>query len=254
MLRDLGDLARRDGDHRRAADFYKEALAIFHKLGHRRGMVRCWSIWPPAPMTMGVRIARLYSRAQRRRCAKPWESRSPRRSRKNSMNPSRRLREIAKVRTDESLGRGTLDDRGSGFAVCVERLRSAARLKLFRIQKAPHRGNPVGRQPRSPRVLADLLFILREVHAIDFLVRDVAMQPLNTGAESFNTAKDRRETSRISSSVRFPAPGTSRSITYSGMQPSHDREYHYPHLGCSSGLMPRVNFASNSWVRKLFAG
>jgi hypothetical protein len=40
VLRDLGDLARRDGDHRRAADFYKEALAIFHKLGHRRGMVR----------------------------------------------------------------------------------------------------------------------------------------------------------------------------------------------------------------------
>src|SRR5580698_298235 len=36
---------------------------------------------------------------------------------------------------------------------------------------------------------------------------------------SFSTAKDRSETSRISSSVRFPAPGTSRSITYSGMQP-----------------------------------
>ena len=71
---------------------------------------------------------------------------------------------------------------------------------------------------------------------------------------SFSTASDRSETSRISSSVRFPAPGTSRSITYSGMQPSLDREYHHPHLGCSSGLMPNVNFASNSCVRKLLAG
>ena len=38
VLRDLGDLASRDNDPD-ACVFYKEALSIFHKTGHRRGMV-----------------------------------------------------------------------------------------------------------------------------------------------------------------------------------------------------------------------
>jgi hypothetical protein len=38
VLRDLGDLACRSGDFPAAPEFYKEALAIFHTLGHRRGM------------------------------------------------------------------------------------------------------------------------------------------------------------------------------------------------------------------------
>ena len=37
VLRDLGDLAGRDRDPD-ACTFYKDALSIFHKTGHRRGM------------------------------------------------------------------------------------------------------------------------------------------------------------------------------------------------------------------------
>src|SRR5262245_23949089 len=51
------------------------------------------------------------------------------------------------------------------------------------IDHGPHRGNAVRREARAPCVLADELLVFGEVHAIDLVACDEALNPLNVRAE-----------------------------------------------------------------------
>ena len=52
------------------------------------------------------------------------------------------------------------------------------------IDHRPHRGNPVRGKTSALGVLADQLLVLREVDAVDLVVGDEAVDPLNVGSEN----------------------------------------------------------------------
>jgi hypothetical protein len=76
--------------------------------------------------------------------------------------------------------------------------------------------NPVRRKSALMRILADRLFVRRDVHTIDLVLGDIAVQPLNFRAKVVRTEQDFWEMAWNSLDFRLPAPGVSRLITYLG--------------------------------------
>ena len=81
-----------------------------------------------------------------------------------------------------------------------------------------HFGDGVGWESALGRVFANELFVGGDVDAVDFVAGDVAMDPLNFGP---SLRRLRRTSGRLLAVDRetLPAPGTSRSMTYLGMEP-----------------------------------
>jgi len=50
------------------------------------------------------------------------------------------------------------------------------------INQPAHRRHPISRNAQTPGVLADTVFVRRQVHTIDFVFRDVTVKPLNLRA------------------------------------------------------------------------
>ena len=48
-----------------------------------------------------------------------------------------------------------------------------------RVDQPAHSRNAIGRNPYTPRVLPDDVFVRREIDAVDFIFGDIAVQPLN---------------------------------------------------------------------------
>src|SRR5580704_17917918 len=65
-------------------------------------------------------------------------------------------------------------------------------LSLFggrRVEQTSHGGNAVGRNTRSLGVFANHRFIRGQIHAVDLVARDVAVQPLDVVAQAVNRRK-----------------------------------------------------------------
>ena len=97
------------------------------------------------------------------------------------------------------------------------RRQGSRRREVCRIEQAAHGADTVGRDVAKPGVLADHELVGRVVDAVDFVIRDVAVDPLYLRSSWRSTASEVSEASRISSSVSLPAPDKSRSMTNLGM-------------------------------------
>ena len=75
----------------------------------------------------------------------------------------------------------------------------------------------VGREAAAAGVLEEDVLVRRHVDAVDLVVGDVALQPADLGPEVADHLVGLLADVVQSSADSFPAPGSSRSITYFGM-------------------------------------
>jgi hypothetical protein len=85
--------------------------------------------------------------------------------------------------------------------------------ELPRVEETSERSDATGGHTELTGVLADRLRVRRQVHAIQPVVGDVAVQPLHLRPERFQDLQRSQRDVPDSSSDIPPTPGMSRSIT-----------------------------------------
>ena len=93
-------------------------------------------------------------------------------------------------------------------------------LKVRRVEQPAHGRHPIHGQAGLPRMLEDQRFVRSEIDAVDLVVGEETVDPLNFRPSSPRASIDFSEASRISASESLDAPGMCRSITNCGMVPS----------------------------------
>ena len=177
-LEALGNLARDRGDTRGACLWYRQALSINDKAGDRRGVARlleAFACVAAVDQDAARALTLAGAAATLRQIVGARIAAADRATLERTLDAVRRGPESA-----AGVDGGLVDvDRG-GDSV---RRRPAALLDVHRIEQPAHGRYAVRRNAGPPRVLLNGGFVGREVDAVDLVLGDVAVQPLNLRTE-----------------------------------------------------------------------
>ena len=186
VLTDVADVDLRTENYAAANGALLEALGIFRELGHQRGVARqlerlSWCAGCQRRDEAAVRLASAAA-AIRQRIGAPIKRLRADEDRRDACarQSAPRSRGLRRGLARGAHGDARIDSRGGAERAA----RGPALLIFLRVDQVPDGGDPAGRDADLARVFANRGFVRSEVHAVDFLVRHVAVEPLNLGSHS----------------------------------------------------------------------